>query len=128
MADILNGFSRYDIPLLLVQLFTAIFIAWLIKRAYVRKVSNDDPLISYFLVIAVLVVLITSLARMGIQSAIVCGAVMVVAGNLLRPVNIHQGVYLSAIIICSAACGLAQLPLLVITFCCFYLFLLISKK
>lgn len=126
-ADLSTGFSVYDIPVILVQCFAALFMSFILKKIY-QKRSTDNRAAWYFLPLSAMAVLVGIIAKTGLQGSVIGMGFLLLFGSFFSSESTATKFFLVAVALFSVLCGFAQVPLAVLVFIILLLFLFFKER
>jgi hypothetical protein len=121
-ADLSTGFSVHDIPVILVQCFTALCMAFVLKKIYVQR-NTESRVAWYFLPLSVMAVLVGIISKTGLQGSVIGMGFLLLFGGFFSSESTSTKFFLVAVALFSVLCGFAQVPLAVLVFIIFLLFI-----
>lgn len=126
-ADLSTGFSVYDIPVVLAQCFVALSMTFLLKRIYLKQYSQHGDT-RYFLPVSLLAVAAGIIAKTGLQGSVLAMGFLILCGNFFSSESGSVKFYLVSITLFSVLCGFSQVPLAMIVYVVFILFLFFKRS
>lgn len=107
MLDSLNGFSPKFIPLMLLQLFVAAFLALIIQKVVNKKLKT--AVLSNAALIAVVTCFMADIAKVSVAFSVLMAALLVGFIIALKVNSLHKLISLFMVLAIAISCGIGSL-------------------